>query len=111
MDENELQKTFEEYRRGLHHAKKQLLAFSQECDIHAEKETEPFKKQVLKNSSEMAVHMEDMYNNVESILVANHITSVKLDDLVGFIFQLKEVQNNDEFKKQIAKILSKDYTS
>jgi hypothetical protein len=59
----------------------------------------------------MAVHMEDMYNNVESILVANHITSVKLDDLVGFIFQLKEVQNNDEFKKQIAKILSKDYTS
>jgi hypothetical protein len=110
MHEKKEEKDFHDYRKDIDIAKKSMLDYSEECDLNAEKETDPFKKEVLTTFSRMAVQMEDLYNNIEVLLVANHITTKKIEDVFELIFNLQEVKNNIELNKQISKILSKDYS-
>jgi hypothetical protein len=82
-----------------------MLDYSQECDINAEKETDSFKKAVLTTFSRMAVQMEDLYNNVEVLLIANHIATQKIEDLLDLTFNIQEVKNNPELKSQISNFM------
>jgi len=109
MHEKKQEKDFHDYRKDIDIAKKSMLDYSQECQENAEKETEPFKKEVLMTFSRMGVQMEDLYSKIEVLLVANHITTKRFEDLAELILGLKEVKNNHELRKHISEILSKDY--
>ncbi|CAN5607506.1 hypothetical protein BH18THE1_BH18THE1_15210 [soil metagenome] len=109
MREKKQEKDFHDYRKDIDIAKKSMLDYSQECQENAEKETDHFKKEVLTTFSRMAVQMEDLYSNIEVLLIANHITTKKFEDLVQSILGLQEVKNNHELSKHISEILSKDY--
>lgn len=109
MHEKKHEKDFHDYRKDIDIAKKSMLDYSQECQENAEKETDPFKKEVLMTFSRMGVQMEELYSNIEVLLVANHITTKKFQDLVELILGLQEVKNNHELRKHISEILFKDY--
>jgi len=109
MHEKKQEKDFHDHRKDIDIAKKSMLDYSQECQENAEKEADPFKKEVLTTFSRMGVQMEDLYRYIEVLLVANHITAKKLEDLVDLILGLKEVKDNHELRKHISEILSKDY--
>lgn len=108
MHEKKREKDFHDYRKDIDIAKKSMLDYSQECQENAEKETDPFKKEVLTTFSRMGVQMEDLYSNIEVLLVANQITTKKFEQLVDLILGLKEVKNNHELSKNISEILSTD---
>lgn len=103
------EKDFHDFRKDIDIAKKSMLDYSQECQENAEKQTDDFKKEVLTTFGRMGVQMEDLYRNIEVLLVANHITNKKFEDLVELILDLKEVKNNHELNKRVSEILSKDY--
>ncbi len=109
MTEKKQEKNFHDYRKDIDIARKSMLDYSQECQENAEKETDTFKKEVLTTFSRMGVQMEDLYSNIESLLVSNHVTTKKFHDLVELILGLQEVKNNHELGKRISEILSKDY--
>jgi hypothetical protein len=109
MVEKKQKKDFHDYRKDIDIAKKSMLDYSQECQENAEKETDPFKKEVLTTFSRMGVQMEDLYSNIEVLLVVNHITTKKFEDLVELILGLQEVKNNHKLGKRISDILSKEY--
>lgn len=108
MHEKKPEKDFHDYRKDIDIAKKSMLDYSQECQENAEKETDPFKKEVLTTFSRMGVQMEDLYSNIEVLLGANQITTKKFEHLVDLILGLKKVKNNHELSKNISEILSTD---
>ncbi|HEU4469037.1 MAG TPA: hypothetical protein VFR61_08405 [Nitrososphaeraceae archaeon] len=109
MNEKKQEKDFHDLRKDIDIAKKTMLDYSQECQEKAEKETDPFRKEVLTTFGHMGVQMEDLYRNIEVLLVANHIVSKKFEDLADMILGLKEVKNNHELSKHISEIRSRDY--
>ena len=109
MNEKKQEKNFHDLRKDIDIAKKSMLEYGQECQENAEKETDTFKKEVLTTFSRMGVQMEDLYSYIEVLLVANHVTTKKFEDLVKLILALPEVKNNHELGKRISEILSKDY--
>lgn len=108
MNEKKQEKNFYTLRKDIDIAKKSMLDYSQEYQENAEKETDPFKKEVLTTFSHIGVQMEDLYRNIEVLLVANHIATKKFEDLVELILGLEEVKNNPELRKHITEILFKD---
>ena len=104
-------KNLDEYRKELQNAQTAFTDFSQKCSESAEKETDPFKKDVLTNFSLISKQFDDIYGNLEVLAISNHVTNMKIEDTVKLIGTLPEVKVNPYSEKLVSDLLSKDYFS
>jgi hypothetical protein len=100
----------EEYRQVVQAKKKELIAFRDHFKQEADREVDDFKNKSDEAFAKCMEIMEDLFDNIETLAVAQVALKAQIDILRDIVVQLPEVRNNEKIKRDLNN-LTKQYES
>jgi hypothetical protein len=100
----------EEYRQVVQAKKKELIAFRDHFKQEADREGDDFKNKSDGAFAKCMEIMEDLFDNIETLAVAQVALKAQIDILRDIVVQLPEVTNNEKIKQDLHN-LTKQYES
>jgi hypothetical protein len=98
------------HRRAIAANRKRIEEFSNRFDVEAKQESDEFKRYVKHNFSLCLLTMEQIYKELETLVLAQGMLKRQTEILKDIVIQLQEVKQNPMMQEDIRKYF-KDYNS